>query len=296
MQTFVFFFDCYRRQTLPVKATCILIDDLGERNASSSACPPCIETTAVRDYFLYNCSGVQIYSAFRLRSPILRLKLPGNIHFTIIDLQEIRPSVVLYFEVYPVWQEDSHEMIFCTLSLLPILVCVSSISQSHVAMSSSGYEFQPRSLVQLLQQTSVATRLRCSSACNQHFPCRAFDFDSVSSRCRLFEGDLTTGSITASASTTSSVGIVTVSTAMFSQTHNKSCPACQDSRYETCSPIKNRCQCGPRMFWNGSMCSLQRFTNDSCSQLDACRIDLNLVCMKSFAGSFTTCLPGTRMN
>ena len=172
------------------------------------------------------------------------------------------------------------------------MVCVSSIYQSHVHMSSAGHEFQPHHPVQLILQTPATTRLRCSSACNQRSSCRAFDYNPAASRCRLFEGDLTTGSIIPSASPTSSVGIVTVSPALFSQTHNKSCPACQNSRYETCSPITQRCQCDPHTFWDGSMCSLQRFENDSCSQVDGCRADLNLVCMKSFGGSFVNCLPG----
>ena len=183
-------------------------------------------------------------------------------------------------------------MIFLALALLSMMASVSSISKSHIDMSSVGKEFQPHNPVQLIIKTSTNTRLRCSSACNQRTSCRAFDYDPASTRCRLFEGDLTTGSIVPSASPTCGVGIVTVSPAMFSQTHNKSCPACQDSRYETCSPTTQRCQCGPRMFWDGSMCSLQRFANDSCSQVDACRADLNLVCMKNVAGSFVNCLPG----
>ena len=174
------------------------------------------------------------------------------------------------------------------LSLVP----ATSTYQSYIDISSVGHEFQSRNSLQLILQITSASRLHCSLASHQHFTCRAFDYDSVSGRCRLFEGDLTTGSIVPSLSPTSSVGVFTVSPGLFSQIHDKSCQACEDSRYETCSPITQQCQCGPHTFWDGSMCSLQEFENDSCSQVNACRADLNLVCTRSINGSFINCLAG----
>ena len=185
-----------------------------------------------------------------------------------------------------------HSAMFITIALIALLSPVSSILQSHMDMSSLGKEFQPRNLAQLILRTTMASRLRCSAACNQRPSCRALDFDSTSRRCRLFEGDLTTGSIVASASATSSVGVVTVSASLFSPTHNQSCSACQESRYETCSSVTSRCQCGPHSFWDGSTCSLQRFYGDSCSQVIECRGDLNLTCSVDYYGNFSKCSLG----
>ena len=185
---------------------------------------------------------------------------------------------------------------FIIITILVIISpSVSSIYQSHMDMSSLGKEFQPRNTEQLIFAIIIVTKIRCSSACNQCPSCRAFDYDSVSRRCRLFEGDLTTGSIVLSASATSSVGIVTVSASLFSTTHNQSCSACHDSRYETCSAVTSRCQCGPHSFWDGSKCSLQRFEHDSCSQVDQCRGDLNLTCAMDYSGILKNCSLGTYM-
>ena len=185
------------------------------------------------------------------------------------------------------------------LIIITILVIlspsISSIYQSHMDMSSLGKEFQPRNLAQLILQTTTPSRFRCSAACNQRPSCRAFDYDSVSRRCRLFEGDLMTGSIVLSASATSSVGIVTVLASMFSTTHNQSCSTCQESRYETCSAVTSRCQCGPHTFWDGSQCSLQQFEGGSCSQVDECREDLNLTCAMDYSGILKNCSLGTYM-
>ena len=180
-------------------------------------------------------------------------------------------------------------MIFFAIGILSITSPVSSIYESRMHVSPFGYEFEPRNWIQLILQTTSSSRLRCSSECNQHVSCRAFDFDSISSRCRLFEGDLTTGSIVPSVLPASTTGMVMVSPSLFLQTHNQSCVTCQDSRYELCSVITNTCQCRPHTFWNSSMCSLQLFDSDPCSQSDACRADLNLTCVMDFPGQFSNC-------
>lgn len=180
-------------------------------------------------------------------------------------------------------------MILFAIGILSILSPVSSIYESRMHVSPFGYEFEPRNWIQLILQTASSSRLRCSSGCNQRSSCRAFDYNLASGRCRLFEGDLTTGSIVPSLFPASVAGIVIVSPSLFTQTHNQSCVACQDSRYEICSTITNTCQCGPHTFWNSSMCSLQLFGNDICSQIDACRVDLNLTCVMDFPGQFSNC-------
>ncbi|CAF1454718.1 unnamed protein product [Adineta steineri] len=128
----------------------------------------------------------------------------------------------------------------------------------------------------------------CAFACNQQPSCHALDYDSASKRCRLFEGDLTTGSIVSSTSATSIVGIVELFPSLFVKTHNQSCETCQDSRYEVCSTTTNTCQCRSNSYWDRSICALQLFTNDTCSQIDSCRKDQNLTCVTDSLVNTTT--------
>ena len=97
-----------------------------------------------------------------------------------------------------------------TIVLLTILAPVHTIYKSNLRLTPSGYEFQPRHPVQLLLETTSRNRLMCAASCNQQPACRAIDYDSGSRRCRLFEGDLTTGSIVPSASAASVVGTMVV--------------------------------------------------------------------------------------
>ena len=114
-----------------------------------------------------------------------------------------------------------------------------------------------------------------------------------SRRCRLFEGDLTTGSMIPSASATSVVGTMVISPSMFAQSHAQPCQACVDSRYEICDANTSTCQCRPHSFWNKSTCAMQLFANETCSQVGSCRSDLNLTCVADFIGQFRECAPGT---
>jgi hypothetical protein len=159
-------------------------------------------------------------------------------------------------------------------------------------LSLLGYEFQPRNHIQLLLETMFQNRVLCSVACNQQSSCRAFDYDSNSGRCRLFESDLTTGSIISSAFVSSIAGIVDLLPSLFAQAHNQSCQACPGSRYEICLTSTNTCQCRPHTFLNGSICSLQLFENDTCYRIDSCRADLNLTCATDCYGQFIHCSSG----
>ena len=217
---------------------------------------------------------------------------PAFLIYCLFELSKVFPPLDLVDFMVRQNTISRHSAMFIPIALIALLSPVSSIYQSNIEMSSLGKEFQPRDLAQLILQTTMASRLRCSAACHQRPLCRALDFDSASRRCRLFEGDLTTGTIVASASATSSVGVVTVLASMFSASHNQSCSACQESRYETCSAVTSRCQCGPHSFWNGSQCSLQQFEGDSCSQMDGCREDLNLTCSVDYYGNFANCSLG----
>ena len=159
-----------------------------------------------------------------------------------------------------------------------LVFSVHTIYQSAIHLSSHGFEFQPQHNVQLMQESMTQNRLLCSVACNQQRFCRTFDYDSTSTRCRVFEADTATGSIVPCNSSTSIVGTVILSSLLFATMHNQSCETCQESRYEICSPSSSTCQCPSHTFWNGSVCLLQLFVNASCSQTNDCRTDLNLTC------------------
>ncbi|CAF1637774.1 unnamed protein product, partial [Rotaria magnacalcarata] len=114
---------------------------------------------------------------------------------------------------------------------------------------------------------------------------------AISKRYRLFEGDSTTGSINSPLSPTSIVGVVSISSSIYSSINNQLCQSCTENRYEVCFASTNRCQCPVNAYWNGSLCALQRFGNATCEKQDACRSDLNLTCATDCYGNFLRCLP-----
>jgi hypothetical protein len=181
-------------------------------------------------------------------------------------------------------------MLLIVFIVLISLVPIDAFFESYAEISSFGFEFQPRTTSQLLANTNTASRLRCSALCNQLLSCRTFDYDSVSGRCRLFEGDATTGSSIPSSSATSVVGTVRIAPSLYLSTHNQPCSACDQTRYEMCSTGTNCCQCPLHTYWNGAICALSLFENDTCTQTDACRSDLNLTCSGNCYGEFKTCI------
>ncbi|CAF3473197.1 unnamed protein product [Rotaria socialis] len=88
-----------------------------------------------------------------------------------------------------------------------------------------GLEYTPINNVQLIATKYIQTKFLCSAACNQESSCRIFDYDLISKRCRLFEGDSTTGSINLSSSPTSIVGVVSISSSIYSSINNQLCQA-----------------------------------------------------------------------
>jgi hypothetical protein len=170
-----------------------------------------------------------------------------------------------------------------------MILPIHSMYQSKIRFTTTGLEYQPISDVQLISITTAQTKTRCSAACNQLSSCRVLDYDTVSKRCRLFEGDSTTGSIISSSSSTSLVGTVHISPTLYSSI-DQSCQSCQEDRYEICSSNTSTCQCPDHTYWNGLVCALQLFENETCGQLDSCRSDLNLTCLPNCYGSFTNCV------
>lgn len=171
------------------------------------------------------------------------------------------------------------------LVFLPII----AVYQSYLEFSPSGKEFRPKRTSQSLLNTTTSTEGECSLLCNKWMSCRTFDYDLVSKRCRLFEGDSTTGSIIVSSSSTSFVGTVIINPSIYTSIHNQPCSYCQYNRYEICSKNTSTCQCPSNTYWNGFICALQLFENDTCTREDMCRSSVNLVCSVNCYGAFEKC-------
>lgn len=163
---------------------------------------------------------------------------------------------------------------------LLLFIKLSREDRSVSSISEQGREFIPidSSFPPLLIFTSRKL-LYCYLECNKRMDCRTFDFDYNSRQCRLWDVDITTGSIVDSPLKPQSiVGSIQFSSSIYINIHNKSCDLCVQSRYEICDVNSNTCQCPSKTFWNGLICSAQLLSNQICTQIDACRSDLNLTC------------------
>lgn len=152
-------------------------------------------------------------------------------------------------------------------------------------------EYQTIHPIQLISVTyNISSFRQCFTMCNINLACRTLDYRSISGRCRLFNGDLTTGSIISNNSSNSIVGIVYIDTSRYNS-YSQQCSACSNNRYEICHNLTATCQCPPTTYWDGSMCRCKLFENQTCSQVDACREDLNLTCLPTTNcnGLFTQC-------
>ncbi|CAF1006403.1 unnamed protein product [Didymodactylos carnosus] len=77
------------------------------------------------------------------------------------------------------------------------LVC--SQFQSHIHVGDFGTSFAPADPIELINTISVSSQIRCAQTCNVNPLYRTFDYDTSSKRCRLFEGEITTGHVNRSA-------------------------------------------------------------------------------------------------
>jgi hypothetical protein len=174
-------------------------------------------------------------------------------------------------------------MVSLLLVVLSILCFITQADKSIIILSDPGYEFVPINSISLILTSTAVSSLRCGLACNQRIDCRTYDFDLPSGQCRLFEADLTTGSVVASPYKPQSiVGSVQISTDIYSLTYGQPCDQCAQSRYEVCYPNSTSCQCPMHTYWNGTTCAMQLFDNQSCSNADACRSDLNSTCVPCY--------------
>lgn len=150
---------------------------------------------------------------------------------------------------------------------------------SRIIKSDPALEYLPAHSIELLSESLVDKYTRCALACSLDPRCRSFDFNSQIYRCRLFEGESSTGRIISSAYSTSLVGSIALSPNLYSA-YNRTCDHCSVNRYLACQ--KQRCQCPKNLFWDGSICRNQMYANSSCNQNNNCRsADLNLTCVQA---------------
>lgn len=168
------------------------------------------------------------------------------------------------------------------LILLVLIGCIHSQNmRTTFNLTSKGMQFLPADLVQLLGTVTSSSLTKCAFTCIM-FPvqCLTFEFDSSTLQCRIFEGDLTTGQIIPStSSSTSIVGMIELTLDMFVN-HGQSCSECSYNRFLICTNAT--CQCHSHSYFDGFMCKLQQFTGAQCSSSAECRVDLSLTCLPFF--------------
>lgn len=158
------------------------------------------------------------------------------------------------------------------------------VFQSLFRLNRFGTQFQPQNSIELLDTISnVLSLFQCSMMCNLNRQCRTFDYDQLSLICRLFEGEVSTGTVlTNSTSLTSRVGAIIYDITIIPQlysAYDQACDQCTTfgNRYLQC--MNNSCQCPQNTYWTGQICANQGYNGSNCSSsMLSCRGDLNLTC------------------
>lgn len=169
---------------------------------------------------------------------------------------------------------------YCLVFLL-ILVADTYATQSYIRLEPSGTEFYAiDENILLIETSSQSTYHQCIYRCHELRLCRVLDYDPVSQRCRLFEGDIqTTGRVDHSDSVTSVVGVIELIAELFIF-YGHTCDRCTDSRFLRC--INSTCDCLEHTFWTGTVCASQKLRTAPCSNNNHCRVDHNLTCLQYF--------------
>ena len=139
-------------------------------------------------------------------------------------------------------------------------------------LSNLGTRFEPANPIELLDQFSTPYLSGCSIACMNNEGCRTFDYDSACKQCRLFEGEVSTGTVVPSPSMTSKVGHFVLVPEYYTS-YNQTSDQCQWSRYLIVDTGTNLCTCPRHTYWNGSMCMNQVYEGSSCAFNASCRTD-----------------------
>ena len=110
-----------------------------------------------------------------------------------------------------------------------ILTCAMSSLPYHASRSAahdvgwSSYGVCPHNSIALVATLTASSVENCASECNQHISCGRFDMDLHSGQCRLFDADLTAGSIVAnSLKPQSYVGFIQATSGGYFSIHDES--------------------------------------------------------------------------
>lgn len=155
--------------------------------------------------------------------------------------------------------------------------CISWYWQSSTTVSTSGLGFSPFDHEALfLSEMNVTSILSCTRRCHSQRQCRIFDYDSQSTRCRLFQGDAVTMGQLVFSTPSSRVGTIRITSDQFINI-GQPCSMCVDNRYVICT--NGTCQCPVNTMFDGSICRAQKVSGQSCQNGSECRSDLNYTCL-----------------
>ncbi|CAF1129867.1 unnamed protein product, partial [Didymodactylos carnosus] len=119
--------------------------------------------------------------------------------------------------------------------------------ESDIKLLPYGTAFQPANPVDLLSVTNIKTLMRCAALCNRNSSCRTFDYNSYSMQCRLFQGELSSGTLNSSTLLKSRIGAINYRPQLYSL-FNHTCVEGQMNRYLLC--VSGTEQCPSYTFWN----------------------------------------------
>ncbi|CAF4490280.1 unnamed protein product, partial [Didymodactylos carnosus] len=166
------------------------------------------------------------------------------------------------------------------LRCLLLIHRVCSQFQSLIHLDDFGTSFAPADPIELINTISVSSQIGCAQTCNVNSLCRTFDYDTLSKRCRLFEGEITTGKVNRSAAIPSTSRVSSIAyTQQLYLAYNQTCDQCQINRYLLC--VNQTCQCPPHTYWNAWMCLNQGYNGSLCQNDEWCRTDKNITCSSS---------------
>jgi hypothetical protein len=166
-------------------------------------------------------------------------------------------------------------IIYCLL--LTNIQALPEEASSYINISPLGTSFQPANSIELLSNFTTSSFFDCTSGCNINPQCRTYVYDFTSNQCTLFEGDISTGTVIVSNTSTTQVGSIEYFADLY-QCYNRTDAQCQFNRYLVADDSTNLGICPIDTYWNGTMCLNQLFFGSSCTFKQSCRRDMNLMC------------------
>lgn len=161
--------------------------------------------------------------------------------------------------------------------------------ESYIKLSDKGMTFTPSDPSELsLNNIYVTSLFTCGMQCNRNIFCRTFIYDAITFYCQLYQSDLTTGTMTISASPSSRIGFVKAKQKFYVD-YNKTCNYCEYNRYLTCQNITCRCP-SSKMYWDERICQNKLLNGSACNSLLQCRQDLNLTGTFGWCQSTPSCM------